>query len=170
VLVCCTRARGARARAIERAIDFHRRALARIDERGRARHVGRALSRRASSLRRRPRPLRRGSLFELLCTCRTRRARTGSRRGSRTGGTDEIRERQAAAAELGGALDLREDLSLLGDDARSELDRDRIVAWATRPIQLGVAARARARSALGVAAAAALVAWMSARSRAARVT
>ena len=155
------RTRSART-AIERAIDFHRRALARIDERWAG--AGTAGERYRDAHHPYVDDLDlfgRGSLFELLCTCRTR---PGEDRLAAwlaaPAGTNEIRERQAAAAELGGALDLREDLSLLGDDARSELDRDRIVAWAKRPIQLASPVVRGLAIVLGVAAAAALVAWM----------
>jgi hypothetical protein len=100
------------------------------------------------------------SLFELLCTCRTRpgEARLAAWLAA-PADPDEIRARQAAAAELGPAIDLREDLARLGDDARSTLDAARVVAWATAPPALRAVALRAIAALLGAAAAAALAAW-----------
>jgi hypothetical protein len=75
-----------------------------------------------------------GSLFELLCTARTR---TGEdtlagwlRAGAEPG---EIRARQAAVEELRSQLDLREDLALLGSDLPAGVDFDGVVAWGAAP-------------------------------------
>jgi len=71
-----------------------------------------------------------GSLFELLCTARTR---TGEDtlaswlRGPAQPG--EIRARQAAVAELRPMLDLREDLALLGDAVPVGVDFDAVIRW-----------------------------------------
>jgi hypothetical protein len=96
-----------------------------------------------------------------MCTCRTR---PGEDRlaGWLAAPTDahEIRDRQPAAAELGEAIELREDLASLGDDARSEVDPARIVAWATAPIALASRAVRAIAGVLGIAAAVALVAWL----------
>jgi MutS-like protein len=75
-----------------------------------------------------------GSLFELLCTARTR------------GGEDllaawllgpadaeTIRARQAAVAELRDKLDLREDLAVLGEDIRAAIQPDTLAAWGREP-------------------------------------
>lgn len=76
----------------------------------------------------------RGSLFELLCTARTA---TGERTLASwllaPGEHAEVTERQAAVAELASRLDLREDLSVLGDDIRSALDDRTLAAWGARP-------------------------------------
>src|SRR5262249_9695535 len=48
----------------------------------------------------------------------------------------DVRARHAAAQELGPAIDLREDLSRLGDVVRAEVDPARVVAWATAPLAL----------------------------------
>ena len=57
-----------------------------------------------------------GSLFELLCTARTRTGEDTLAAWLRgAAGADEVRARQAAVAELAPQLDLREDLALLGD-------------------------------------------------------
>jgi hypothetical protein len=71
-----------------------------------------------------------GSLFELLCTTRTRA-------GERTladwlltpADPDEIRARQKAVDELRPGLDLREELALLGSDVRRGVLPDVVVRW-----------------------------------------
>jgi ABC-type transport system involved in cytochrome c biogenesis ATPase subunit len=72
-----------------------------------------------------------GSLFELICTARTR---TGERTLARwlldAAPPDEIRQRQEAVRELQTALDLREDLARLGEDVRADDDPDALAAWA----------------------------------------
>lgn len=79
----------------------------------------------------------RGSLFELLCTARTR---TGENTLSdwlkKAAPPDEIRARQAAVAELAGQLDLREDLALLGSDVPAGVDFDGLIAWGKEPAVL----------------------------------
>lgn len=76
----------------------------------------------------------RGSLFELLCTARTA---TGERTLASwllaPGEHAVVTARQAAVAELAPKLDLREDLSVLGDDIRAALDDRRLASWGTRP-------------------------------------
>src|SRR2546425_528070 len=58
-----------------------------------------------------------GSLFELLCTARTRKGEDTLAAWLRTpAGPGEVRERQAAVEDLRQRLDLREDLALLGAD------------------------------------------------------
>jgi hypothetical protein len=79
----------------------------------------------------------RGSLFERLCTARTR---TGERTLARWlldgAPTAEVRARQAAVADLKGRLDLREDLSRLAEDVRAALDPEDLVAWGKAPSEL----------------------------------
>ena len=71
-----------------------------------------------------------GSLFELLCTARTR---TGEETLAswllRPASADEVRRRQEAVAELRPQLDLREDLALLGADVPVGVDFDAVAAW-----------------------------------------
>jgi ABC-type multidrug transport system fused ATPase/permease subunit len=75
----------------------------------------------------------RGSLFERLCTARTHAGQeqlaTWLRHGSPLA---ELRERQVAVAELGPRLDLREDLAVLGAEARRAVDSRVLRAWAAR--------------------------------------
>jgi len=104
-----------------------------------------------------------GSLFELLCTCRTRvgEDRLAAWLGA-AADPDEVVARQGAAREIGWALDLREDLSRLGDDARAEVHDQPLVAWATAPGERLLASRLlRGVTAIaGGAAGIALAAWM----------
>jgi len=71
-----------------------------------------------------------GSLFELLCTARTR---TGEETLAgwllAPAAAEEIRQRQEAVAELRPLLDLREDLALLGADVPVGVDLDAVAAW-----------------------------------------
>ncbi|MDJ0853212.1 MAG: DNA mismatch repair protein MutS, partial [Myxococcota bacterium] len=73
----------------------------------------------------------RGSLFELLCTART--AAGEARLASwlcTPASPDEVRERQAAVAELRPRLVLREELALLGDDVRAGVHPELLDRWA----------------------------------------
>jgi hypothetical protein len=73
----------------------------------------------------------RGSLFELLSVAKTRIGEgvlAGWLRAP--AGAEEIRGRQQAGLELRSRLDLREDLSLLGSEARAAGDPDALLAWA----------------------------------------
>lgn len=79
----------------------------------------------------------RGSLFERLCTARTA---TGERTLARWlldgAAAGEIRARQAAVGELKSRLELREELSMLSEDVRTEVDPDDLSRWARMPSQL----------------------------------
>ena len=93
-----------------------------------------------------------GSLFELLCTARTRSGEDTLARWLRTPASPaEILRRQEAVEELRNRVDLREDLALLGPDVRSTVDPEFITRWATAPLRLSSAA---ARMAAAI-----LVAW-----------
>jgi hypothetical protein len=75
-----------------------------------------------------------GSLFELLCTVRTRSGEDTLAKWLLTpASSEEAAERQQAILELRGRLDLREDLAVLGDALRSNTDPDAIAAWAEAP-------------------------------------
>ena len=75
-----------------------------------------------------------GSVFELLCTARTRS-------GEETlaawllgpAAPEEIRARQAAVQELRPRLDLREDLALLGANVRAGIDPNALARWGAGP-------------------------------------
>jgi hypothetical protein len=75
-----------------------------------------------------------GSLFELLCTARTRTGEDTLAAWLRAAAEpDEVRARQAAVAELRPQLDLREDLALLGAEVPVGVDFDGVVAWGAEP-------------------------------------
>jgi hypothetical protein len=75
-----------------------------------------------------------GSLFELLCTARTR-AGEGTLASwlLAPASPDEIRARQEAVAELRSQLDLREDMVLLAGDVPAGVDFAAVVAWGESP-------------------------------------
>src|ERR1700735_3708335 len=71
-----------------------------------------------------------GSLFELLCTARTRAGEEILARWLLAPAPpDEVRLRNAAVSELRTRLDLREDLAVLGKDFRSGVQPEALSAW-----------------------------------------
>ena len=79
-----------------------------------------------------------GSLFELLCTARTRAGeQTLASWLQKPAHPDSIRARQAAVEELRQRIDLREDLALLGGDVRVGLHPEELRSWGSaQPILL----------------------------------
>jgi hypothetical protein len=74
----------------------------------------------------------RASLFERLCTARTRAGQETLARWLREPAPPaEARARQAAVAELRPVLDLREELALLGEDVQSGMAPDALARWST---------------------------------------
>ena len=143
---------GRQARA-ERAVRFYERGLARVDDRwaGGGCAGDEYLDPKhpyASDLD----LFGRASLFELLSTARTRS-------GEKTLASwllspalpEEVRVRQEAVKELRGRLDLREELCVLGEDVRSGVDTDGLVAWACAPALLEGRWQVGAGAALAVA-------------------
>ncbi len=103
----------------------------------------------------------RGSLFELLCTARTRAGEdTLAAWLSAPAAAGEVRARQAAVSELKGRLDLREALALEGEDVRAGLDPDALARWAVDPPPSAQPALRAAAAAAALAAAGALAAWL----------
>jgi MutS-like protein len=71
-----------------------------------------------------------GSLFELLCTARTRAGEEILAKWLLAPAPpDEVRLRNAAVSELRTRLDLREDLAVLGKDFRSGVQPEALSAW-----------------------------------------
>ncbi len=104
----------------------------------------------------------RGSLFELISTARTR---AGEERLAQwllaPASVDEIRERQAAVAELRPQIDLREDLALLGARVRVGVDGDSLISWASAPpVPISRATRLIA-VVLGIATASSIIGWLA---------
>lgn len=78
------------------------------------------------------------SLFQLLSTARTRMGEETLAQWLLSPSTVEmIGKRQAAIKELRDELDLREDLAVLGEDARVGVHPDELVKWAESSQQLG---------------------------------
>ncbi len=76
----------------------------------------------------------RGSVFERLCVARTHAGQDvlASWLLAATP-LEALRERQRAAAELGPRLDLREDMAVLGAEARHAVDSKTLADWAAAP-------------------------------------
>jgi hypothetical protein len=71
-----------------------------------------------------------GSLFDLLCTARTRAGEaTLARWLLEPTSPEEVSTRQEAVNDLCGRLDLREDLAVLGEDVRSGVRPEVLMAW-----------------------------------------
>lgn len=77
------------------------------------------------------------SLFELLCTARTRAGEQALARWlCAPAALAEIKERHEAIGELRGLLDAREDLVIAGGTIRSKRPADAIEAWAESPARM----------------------------------
>jgi hypothetical protein len=102
----------------------------------------------------------RGSLFELLCTARTR-AGEQALAGWLLASADaaEIGARQMAIVELRDRLDLREDLAVLGESVRVGIQPDALVAWAEGEPVFPSGAERTAATALAVLWVLSLAAW-----------
>jgi hypothetical protein len=76
----------------------------------------------------------RGGLFELLCTARTRMGEETLAKWLLSPSTvDQIKERHAAVDDLRDQLNLREDLAILGEDARVGVHPEALLHWAEAP-------------------------------------
>ena len=83
------------------------------------------------------------SLYQLLCTARTRSGKDLLAAWLLTPAEpNEVRARQAAVAELSSSLDLREDLALLGADVPAGVDLAKLAAWRGAPPPSSRAGRA----------------------------
>lgn len=79
----------------------------------------------------------RGSLFELLCTARTRAGEETLAAWLRApAGVDEVRSRQLAVQDLVPRLQLREDLAMAGAGLRSDANPDAVIRWGESAIRL----------------------------------
>lgn len=103
-----------------------------------------------------------GSLFELLCTARTRTGEDTLAAWLKAPATpDEVKARQQAVAELGPRLDLREDLALLGSDAAAGVDFAALAAWGSSPPVLVAPVLRVVVFVLGLVALVMLVGWLA---------
>lgn len=160
LVVYHARVRARRSRA-ERAAVFYRRGIARIEDRwpGEGRFGGRFEDPHhvyAADLD----LFGRGSLFELLCTARTR---MGERRLAEwllaPADAAGIRERQAAVGELRERLDLREAWAVIGGDDRIAVQPEALRDWAEAPNRLTRPWIARAAWSVPILVAAAAAVW-----------
>ena len=96
-----------------------------------------------------------GSLFELLCTARTRIGEDRLAHWLKTPAPpDVVRARHAAVDELRSRVDLREQLAVVAEEARSGVDPVHLADWGERPAALRKSAlrlRVRLHTALGIA-------------------
>ncbi len=104
-----------------------------------------------------------GSLFELLCTPRTKAGEeTLARWLLAPASVEEISRRQAAVDDLRGRTDLREDLAVLGEsDLRSRVRPNALAAWAEAPSLLKPGLARAAAFVLAAAWIFNLVAWFA---------
>jgi MutS domain V len=105
-----------------------------------------------------------GSLFELLCTARTHIGEdTLARWLMAPARPDVVRERNEAVDELRPRVDLREDLAVAGEEARSGIDPVSLAAWGETSVTF-MNPRLRltmwALTGLGIIGFAALVTWL----------
>jgi hypothetical protein len=77
-----------------------------------------------------------GSLFQLLCTARTRMGEeTLARWLLAPASIEEVRQRHSALSDLAGRVDLREDLAVAGEEGTG-VHPDRLQSWAQTPNEL----------------------------------
>jgi hypothetical protein len=105
-----------------------------------------------------------GSLFELLCTARTHIGEDTLARWLLSPASPETaRTRQRAVDELRPRLDLREDLAITGEEARTGVDPVSLAAWGEAPAAMetgGLRVTLWLLTALGILGAMALLAWL----------
>ena len=134
-------------RRFERAAAFYERGLARLEDRWAGKGItGERFLNEAHPYAADLDIFGKGSLFELLCTARTRAGEeTLAAWLSHAAAPEEVSARQAAVDELRPRLDLREELALLGDEVRSGLHPEALAAWsAATPVFSSRAARVTA--------------------------
>ena len=121
-----------------RAVDFYDRGLARIEDHWAG--TGESGERFADSHHVYSADLDlfgHASLFQLLSSARTRMGEETLANWLLTPGSrDEIRKRHEAVNELHSELDLREDLAVLGEDARVGVHPEELIKWAESPNQM----------------------------------
>jgi hypothetical protein len=118
----------------KRGIEFYERGIARIENRWAGMGIAHARFADANHLYANDLDIfGKGSLFELLCTARTRSGQeTLARWLCEPATRSEILGRQEAIEELRNKLDLREQLGVFGSN-RSVIDFDLAAEWAPRP-------------------------------------
>jgi hypothetical protein len=127
-----------RVTAYSRAIRFYEQGMARLEDRWAGTGVPGEHFLEASHPYARDLDLfGRASVFELLCTARTRAGEeTLARWLLAPASPDEVRDRQLAVRELSGRLDFRESLSTMGEDLALGVRPAQLVAWGEAPAVL----------------------------------
>jgi hypothetical protein len=150
-----------RARDAEQAVRYYDNGIARLDDRWAGRCTSGEDLRPAEHLYAEDLDLfGAGSLFELLCTARTRAGEaTLARWLCQPADKAEVESRQEAVRELAPELDLRERLWLTGGEARPKLRPELLVAWARTPRVLPGLAALLVAVAITLAVAAMTLAW-----------
>lgn len=148
-------------RRCERVIGFHERGLARLGNRWMGTGESGEEFQDASHAYSRDLDLfGKGSLFEYLCTARTRAGREKLAAWLLgPASIAEIQRRQAAVSELRPRLDLREDLAAFGEDLRSQARPKALTAWAEERVALNPGVARVAAIALALIWFFSLVAW-----------
>jgi len=164
LVVVHDRADRARRRAL-RAVDFWERGLGRIEERWVGQGEGGARFYDDAHPYARDLDLfGKGSLFELMCTARTRSGEeTLARWLLQPAAADEARARQRAVEELRARLELRESLALAGEDVRAEVDPQGLSRWGAAATVLTPGLAWAGVAVLSAACAVALGGWMAQR-------
>jgi hypothetical protein len=164
LVVIHDRADRARRRAL-RAVDYWEHGLARIEERWVGQGEGGARFYDDAHPYARDLDLfGKGSLFELLCTARTRSGEeTLARWLNVPAAAADVRARQEAVKELRARLDLREQLALAGEDVRAEVDPQGLSRWGAAAPVLVRSAAWLGVGALSVAGVVALSGWFAQR-------
>ncbi|MGH9597473.1 MAG: MutS-related protein [Edaphobacter sp.] len=145
----------------ERAVDFYRKALARLEDcwPGTG-QTGERIDTHSSLYAADLDLFGSGSLFELLSLARTRIGEdTLAAWLLSPSPVPQLMERQAAISELRTCLDLREDIAILGEDLKVGIHPEALTQWAEAPNQLTNASLRWLSLLLALAAIAAAVVW-----------
>jgi hypothetical protein len=122
----------------ERAVDFYRKGLGRIEDRWPGTgQTGQRIDVHSSLYATDLDLFGQGSLFELLSLARTRMGEdTLAAWLLSPSPVPQLTQRHAAIAELRSCLDLREDIAILGEDLKVVIHPDALTQWAEAPNQL----------------------------------
>ena len=145
----------------ERAVDFYRKGLARIEDRWTGTgQTGERIDIHSSLYATDLDLFGPGSLFELLSLARTRMGEdTLAVWLLAPSSVTEIKPRQAAVAELRSRLDLREDVAILGEDLKVGVHSEALTQWAEAPNQLKLKALRWISLLLSLASVASAIYW-----------
>jgi len=139
LVIAILHARVLRQRACaERAVDFYRKGLARIEDRWPGTgQTGERIDVHSSLYATDLDLFGQGSLFQLLSLARTRMGEdTLAAWLLAPSSVPQLTQRHAAVAKLSNRLDLREDIAILGEDLQVGIHPDALSQWAEAPNQL----------------------------------